>query len=391
MAKLALHGGQPVRSKPFPSWPQWDATEEKALMEVLDEGVWGTLGPRAMEFASKFAAYVNTEHAICVNSGTVALEIILRAMGIGHGDEVIVPAYTFAATISAVAMVGAIPVLADIERDTCNITADEIEKRITERTRAVIIVHFAGRPCDMDPIMELAKQRGIFVIEDASHAHGAEYKGTKVGGIGHAAAFSCQRSKNLTCGEGGLILTNDYAIHSECWHYHHSGRALEGSSEFGGLTLMGTNSRMAEWQACILDIQLDRLDAQNEKRRENAALLTELLSPLPLILPPDDERIAHVYHLYHMRLENAEKRDLIIKAMNAEGIPVYTGYTYGSKLGFIQSCCENLPELPITELAVAGNIWLHGSALLGDKSDMQQIADAFCKVFENMDKGGENE
>ena len=254
MSKLALYGGTPVRTAPFPAWPQWGRREEERLVEVLKAGQWGTLGDQAMAFAKRFAAFQDCEYGLAVNNGTQALEIALRALGLGYGDEVIVPAYTFIATVSAVAACGITPVFADVDPVTFCLDAEDARRRITPRTRAVIAVHYAGRPADMDAIMALAREYGLKVVEDCAQAHGAAFQGRKVGSIGDVGAFSFQGTKNLACGEGGMIVTHSKEIYSECWHYHTSGRALEGASELGGEVLMGTTDRMPEWEAGIQDV-----------------------------------------------------------------------------------------------------------------------------------------
>lgn len=215
MAELAINGGAPVRTAPFPQWPQGGEAEMEQLEKVLKAQQWGTLGDQALTFAKKFAAYIGVEHGICVNNGTISLELILRGLNIGYGDEVIVPAYTFISTGSAVAIAGATPVFADIESCTYNIDPASIEANITSKTRAIIAVHIGGRPCNMDKIMEIAKKHGLYVIEDCAQAHGSQWRDRKVGSIGHAASFSFQQSKNLTSGEGGAILTDDFELFKE--------------------------------------------------------------------------------------------------------------------------------------------------------------------------------
>ncbi|MBO4548349.1 MAG: aminotransferase class I/II-fold pyridoxal phosphate-dependent enzyme, partial [Abditibacteriota bacterium] len=207
MSKLAIHGGTPVYTGTFPSWPYWNDEEKQNLLRALSAGQWGTLGAEALSFAGEFAAYIGTRHAVCVNTGTQALEMMLRGCGIGYGDDVITTPYTFSATVSSIAWCGAMPVMADIDPDTGNIDPGSLEGCITPATKAILLVHVAGRPCDMDAIGEFAKKKGILVLEDSAHAHGSQWKGVRCGHLGDASAFSFQGSKAITGGEGGCVTT----------------------------------------------------------------------------------------------------------------------------------------------------------------------------------------
>ena len=229
MPSLAINGGKPVREKDFPRWPVYGEEDKSALIAVLESRKWGTLGPRAREFQEKFAAFTGSRHGLCVSNGTISLEIVLRAMEIGPGDEVIVPPYTFVATASSVLSVGATPVFADIDLNNFDcINPSAVEAVITPRTKAVIPVHMAGCPADLDPVLALAEKNGLFVLEDAAQAHGAEYKGRKVGSIGHAASFSFQETKNMSAGEGGILTTNSKELWERCWTVHNTGRVPGG-------------------------------------------------------------------------------------------------------------------------------------------------------------------
>src|SRR6266487_5225054 len=215
--KLALLGGTPGRTRPFTSWPIFGKAEEKRLLRTLRSGKWGRLhGPEVAEFENRFAAMHGCQHGIAVVNGTVSLRIALQAAGIRAEDEVIIPPYTFFSTASAVVEANAVPVFADIDLDTFNLDPKAVENSITPRTRAIIPVHFAGQPADMDAIMAIARKRKLIVIEDAAHAHGASYKDRPAGSIGHFGSFSFQSSKNLTAGEGGIIITNDDELAEDC-------------------------------------------------------------------------------------------------------------------------------------------------------------------------------
>src|SRR6266700_4153760 len=215
--KPALLGGRPVRTRRFPPWPIFGKREEASLVRTLRSGKWGRLdGPEVAKFESRFAAMHGCKHGIGVVNGTVSLRIALIAAGIRAEDEVIVPPYTFFSTASAVVEANAIPVFADIDLDTFNLDPKAVQAAITPRTRAIIPVHFAGQPADMDAIMAIAKERKLMVIEDAAHAHGASYKNRPAGSIGHIASFSFQSSKNMTAGEGGILTTNDDQLAESC-------------------------------------------------------------------------------------------------------------------------------------------------------------------------------
>ncbi|NSW91439.1 MAG: DegT/DnrJ/EryC1/StrS family aminotransferase [Firmicutes bacterium] len=402
MPKLAINGGSPLRTEKFPKWPQYGEKEREALERVLKSGVWGTLGNEVKQFAQKFAKYQGANYGVAVTNGTVTLEIALRAMNIGYGDEVIIPPYTFNATASAVIIVGATPVFVDIEDDTHNIDPKKIEEAITPRTRAIIPVHIGGRACNMDEIMDIATRHNLYVIEDCAHAHGSEWKGKRVGSIGHAGSFSFQASKNLTAGEGGLITVNDVAIYERCWSIHNCGRDYHGTIWYEHVNI-GTNARMTEWQAAILDAQMESLNEQIQRRMENAAYLTSRLKEIECIETfRDDPRITrNSYHSYIFKYKGEKCKDLprdkFIKAMRAEGIYCSAGYVClykqilfhgeefrritGSKIDYKNMYLENAERAGERE-----GIWLPQNMLLGTKKDMDDIADAIIKIYENVDE-----
>ena len=227
MPNLAINGGKSVREKDFPRWPVYGEEEKSALIAVLESRKMGYPGSPCQGVPGEvLPPFTGTRHGLCVSNGTVSLEIALRAMEIGPGDEVIVPPYTFVATASSVLSAGATPVFADIDLDNFNcINPSAVEAVITPKTKAVIPVHMAGCPADMDPILELAEKNGLFVLEDAAQAHGAEYQGRrKIGSIGNAASFSFQETKNMSAGEGGILTTNSRELWERCWTVHNTGR-----------------------------------------------------------------------------------------------------------------------------------------------------------------------
>ena len=404
MSKLAIKGGKALIEKPCPSWPQAGLGEAKQLKKVLYSGKWGVLGPEVTEFTKRYAAYCDAKYAVASSNGTISLELILRSLNIGRGDEVIIPPYTFVATASAVTFVGAVPVFADIDENTYNLDPQSIEEQITTNTRAIIAVHIGGRPCDMDEILKIARKHGLYVIEDAAQAHGSEWKGKRVGAIGDAGAFSFQASKNLSCGEGGAVTTNQEDLFHIVWSIHHCGREHGNHSGYNH-PILGTDARMSEWQAAILNEQLNRLDKDTEKRMVNAKYLTARLQELEFIETLyDDPRITRdSYHLYIFKYKKERckglHRDLFIKALMAEGLEkCATGYslpiyrmeflnteafkkTTGSTISY-----KDISR-PINDLAAyEEGAWLYHAVLLGEKEDMDAIVDAMIKIYENADE-----
>lgn len=272
MQKLAIYGGEPVRSKTFTKWPIFGAEEISSVNEVFNSKIWGIGGTKVEEFQEKFANMHNVKYGIAVMNGTVALEVALKACKIGEGDEVIIPDYTFAATATSVLSVNAIPVFVDIDPDTFCIDPNKIIEAVTPKTKAIIAVHLGGQPADLDAIIQIAKKEKLYVIEDAAQAHFAEWNFQKVGSFGHIATFSFQSSKNITSGEGGIVITNDEELAKRCWAYHNSGRRQGG--EWYEHPYLGSNFRMTEFQAAILLAQLTRVQDQLTLRKLNAQLLT---------------------------------------------------------------------------------------------------------------------
>lgn len=370
----------------FPSWPIYDKLEIKALEETLKSGKWGSIdGNKVTEFEKKFAKFHDAKFGICVNSGTKALEIALKAIGIKPSDEVIVPAYTFIATAYAAAELGAVPIFVDVDENSYNLSPIEAEKAVTKKTKAIIPVHFGGMPADMESILKVAKKYNLAVIEDAAQAHGAGYKHKKVGAIGDISIFSFQSSKNITCGEGGIILTNNDTLAKRCRSLVNCGRK-EGEPWYMHYTL-GGNSRLTEFQAAILLAQLSRIKKHIETREKNAKLLTEELSKIPGIEPlkRDKNVTVHSYHLYIFRYKpkyfhNLQK-DKFIKSLNAEGIPAAGGYIMplNKQPAFKAMNFSNL-RLPISEQACKEAVWLPHYVLLGNRKNMDNIIKAIKKV-----------
>ena len=405
--KLAIHGGAPLRTEPFPSWPVFGQEEEDALIRALRSGKWGRLdGDEVETFERRFAEYQQAKHGIAVFNGSVALRVALLAAGIEAGDEVIVPPYTFLATATAVVEANATPVFADIELETLNINPEKIAAAITPRTRAIIPVHLAGMPVNLDAIMKIADQHGLIVIEDSAHAHGAQYKDTRVGAIGHMGTFSFQSSKNLNSGEGGIILTNDDQLAERCRSIHNCGR-MEGGPWYEHHVISG-NYRLGEFQGALLNAQFDRLDEQVNTREENGKYLAARLEKIPGVFTQarGNDCRRHGYHLFTFRIDPdvlGVSRDAMVEALSAEGIPACAGYMLPLHR---QPLFENLafgpytgyrsvrPELDYRKTAypnseticdVQGG-WLEQNLLLGTRNDMDDIAEAFEKVYEHRDE-----
>lgn len=337
---LASQGGTPVRQQPLPAWPAFDEEMVEAAAAVLRGGkvnYW--TGGDVKAFEKEFAARCGVSHGVAVANGTVALELALRAVGVGPGDEVVVTSRTFVASASAIIACGAQPVFADIDRESQNVTAETVRPVLSPRTKAIIAVHLAGWPCDMQPLMELAEQRGAFVIEDAAQAHGAAYQGRPVGSLGHVAAFSfCQDKILTTAGEGGMVLTDRREWFERAWSLKDHGKswdAVHNRQHPPGFRWLhegwGTNLRMTEMQGAVGRVALRRLEGWVERRREYAALLNQACQPFPALrrtLPPAG--IDHSYYKHYVfvrpeKLAPGWSRDRIMQAICAEGVPCYSG------------------------------------------------------------------
>jgi dTDP-4-amino-4,6-dideoxygalactose transaminase len=363
-------------STPFSPWPLFTAEEAQAVSEVLlSNRVNYWTGSECRTFEKEFATWCGAEHAVALANGTLALDVALKALDIGPGDEVVVTPRTFIASISCVANAGATPVFADVDRDSGNITADTIARVITPRTRAVICVHLAGWPCDMDEIMTLATERGLKVIEDCAQAHGARYKGRSVGTIGHIGAWSfCQDKIMTTGGEGGMVTTNDRALWSKMWSFKDHGKDWEAVYErahppgFRWLhESFGTNWRMLEMQAAIGRIQLRRMPEWTARRTANSQALADACKRHSAVRVPQTpiERQHAYYKFYaYVRPESLAQgwtRDRIIETINAAGVPCYQGScseVYLEK-AFDGTNWRPEPRLPVArELGETSLMWL---------------------------------
>ncbi|GAB0150796.1 DegT/DnrJ/EryC1/StrS family aminotransferase [Marinobacterium sp. BA1] len=321
---------------PFSPWPSFTEEEADAVRDVLlSNKVNYWTGQEGRHFEHEFAEYVGTEYAIALANGTVALDLALNALGVGAGDEVIVTSRTFLASVSSIVNAGAVPVFADVDADSQNMTADTIAAVITPRTRAVVCVHLAGWPCDMDPIMVLAQQHGLYVIEDCAQAHGARYKGRAVGSIGHVGCWSfCQDKIMTTGGEGGMVTTNDRALWSKMWSFKDHGKSWEAVYErehppgFRWVhESFGTNWRMTEMQAVIGRIQLGRMPQWHETRLRYAQQIWQAASQLPGLRVPEvpDDIVHAAYKCYVFVDGTAAQRDRIMQQIHERGVPCFSG------------------------------------------------------------------
>ncbi len=399
---LAIDGGQPVRVDDFPAWPAFDQEEIDAVQGVLRSGkvnYWTGLETR--KFEEEFAWYCGVKHAVALANGTLALEMGLKALRIGPDDEVIVTPRSFFASASAIVLQGAKAVFAEVDRNSQNITADTIAPLITSRTKAIIAVHLAGMPCDMDPIMELAAANGIYVLEDCAQAHGARYKGRPVGSFGHAAAFSfCQDKIMTTGGEGGMLVTNDQSVWKRVWALKDHGKSYDevfGREHAPGFrwlhTGFGTNARMTEMQATIGRKQLRKMEKWHSARQGNAGLLDEGFSQIPALrVPsvPDLFQSAHYKYYTFIRpgmLAEGWGRDRIMGAITAEGIPCFGGSCSEiyRETAFKGTAMELSQRLPVARELGEFSLMFLIHPTLGSR-EMDDTVAAVVKVFKAASK-----
>lgn len=400
MSALALLGGEKAKSKPFPIWPHYDEAEERALKQVLESRIWWrTPGTKTLEFEQAFAKFHGARHGIAVTNGTAALEVAMAGLGIGAGDEVILPDFTFVATASAVLFANALPVLVDVDPGTYCINPDLVEEAITPRTKAVIAVHMGGHPADLDRLKKITDRKKLALIEDSSHAHASEWKGKRIGTFGVAGTFSFQSSKLMTAGEGGIIISNDEKFERQARSVHDCGRMP--GEWFYSHFIYGSNYRLSEWQGAVLQAQLGRLDEQTQVRHRNGRLLDRLLGMIPGITPQklDDRctrngQYAYIFHVNKKEFAGIAT-DRFIAAMNAEGIPNQASYPPLHQLHMFRNgeyrkrlCGKQARErhaflkrrFPATQKAAWETVWIPQPALLGDEEDVEEIAASLSKI-----------
>lgn len=409
----AVLGGEPVRTKAWPGWPIWNPeTDEPQLLKVMRSGVWSRAGV-VTEFEKKWAEAIGTKRCLAVVNGTNAIFSSLYNLDIGGGDEVIVPPYTFIATIVAVMQTGAMPVFADTDPETFQIDPSKIEAKITPRTKAIVPVHILGLPADMERIMAIAKKHNLIVVEDACQAWLAEIGGKKVGSFGKAGCFSFQNSKNIPIGEGGAITSDDDAFMDKCYSYHNYGNPFGTmvGAVGSGTVIAGTKLRMAEYQAAIGLAQMARLEEQTTKRNENAAYLQKELKKIPGIVPYKlNKNVTRAaFHLFPFTYKKEHfgglPRAEFLKALNAEGIPCSGGYTPLNKMPYLENGFKTKnfqkmhpPELldikkysernqcPVNDVVCEEAVWFAQNMLIAEKADMDDIVKAIRKIHQNYAK-----
>ncbi len=402
--KPALKGGKKTRTQPFAAWPRFDQKEENALIEVLKSGKWyrGN-GTFVKKFEESYSSLTGAKHCLATTNGTSALIISLDALGVGPGDEVLIPPYTFIATVNSVIRHHALPVFVDSDAATFQMDHRKVEAAINGNTRAIMPVHVAGGIGNLDAFVSIAAKHKIPLIEDACQAHLSEWKGRKVGTYGDAGCFSFQASKNLTSGEGGAILFKDEDARERAYAFHNNGSGLKFIGANFGYSSSGANMRMPEFQAAILLQQMTRLEGQVRTRTENANYLTSLLKQIPGITPATsgDGCTNNARHLFMLRYDakafGGLKREVFLKAMAAEGIPCSGGYSPLNSQQFIKTVlasrgyqrlfsAKRLNEwaeqnqCPVNDKICSEAVWFTQNMLLGPRTDMEQIADAVRKI-----------
>lgn len=331
-----------ARSSSAHDWPTWpppiDDAQRDAVLRVLESRRWGShAGDECERFAQEFADHHGVRHGVPVVNGTVALFVALRALGIGPGDEVIMPSYTFIACPTATLLTGAIPVICDVSSEHLHMTAETIREAISERTKAIMVVHIAGSPAPMDEIRELAREHGLRIVEDSAQAHGAHYRDTPVGGLGDISTFSFQSSKAMTAGEGGLMLTDDDILAEKMWSITNVGRSRGGA--WYAHDELGWNLRLTELQAAILRPWLPRLEGEIAQRERFVTELQQQLDGhgLPVSIVDDPEGTTrNSRHLLVLRLAAGADREWIASALEAAGLPVDLGYPALASFGSIR-------------------------------------------------------
>lgn len=378
---------------PFSPWPSFTQEEADAVSRtLLSNKVNYWTGSECRDFEKEFAAYLGSEYAIALGNGTLALDVAFKALNIGAGDEVVVTSRTFLASVSSIVLAGAVPVFADVDRDSQNITAETIQAVLTPRTKAIVCVHLAGWPCDMDSIMALAEANGLYVIEDCAQAHGAFYKGRSVGSIGHVGAWSfCQDKIMSTGGEGGMVTTNDRELWSKMWSFKDHGKSWEAVYErqhppgFRWLhESFGTNWRMTELQAVIGRIQLQRMPEWTRIRNEYAAQIWNTArecSGLRIpIVPADIQHAAYKCYVFvePEQLNDGWDRDRIMAEVNARGVPCFSG---SCSEVYLEKAFDDTNYRPAERLPVAKELGETSLMFLVHPTLTQAEVDKTCAVL----------
>lgn len=379
-------------------WPLATGGELSQIQDVLDSYIWkgGSVGPKVKKFSELWADYCQTKYCIPVTNGTIALVLSLQALGVRPGDEVIVPAWSCAAVVDAVHNVGALPVFADIHPDNLGLDPASVIKAISPRTHAILAVHFAGQPADMDALKAISTQHGIPLLEDAASSHGVTWRGQKAGSIGDSGIFSFGQGKNLTCGQGGAVVTNSSEIYELVYSLSEFGQVPGVDDSFDRHHRVGINERMSEFHAAILLAQFSKLDEWNVVRAKSAYYLTELLAQIPGITPiRQDPRVTqHTWNLLLFRMDSqffeGIDKELFCRAVTAEGIftaPMHTRPLYQEPMYDLETLTVKGTDIPFrimpcpeTERASQEICGIHHSMLMVEPVEVELIAQAIAKV-----------
>jgi dTDP-4-amino-4,6-dideoxygalactose transaminase len=407
MAQLAIAGGDPVRSTPYPDWPHGDDEDVAAVEQVIRGGRWGGFpepGPVAAAFEESFASYQGARHGVLMANGTVTMEVALKALGIGWGDEVIIPALTFAATVYAPIAAGALPVIVDVSPATWTIDPDLVEAAITPRTRAIMPVHLGHQMADMDRIMRIAGAHDLAVVEDCAHAHGQRWNDAGAGCIGDFGSFSHQSSKIMTAGEGGSLLTNDDRLARLAHSIIDCGRPKdEAETEY----TFGANYRLGELQAALLTVAMHRFPGQQAVRAELGMYFEELAGDLTGVrVMPHDPRITRwSFYRYVLAIDPdafaGRTHDVVCDALEAEGVGAWTGYEPMSKYDLFQPSLSRLPvavehadrldpasmSFPVAEAAgLRESVYVDENVFRSDRTGIEQAVEALAKIQRHADE-----
>ncbi len=406
MSDLAALGGTPIRTEPYPAWPVYDERDIQAVTNVIRSGRWGGYpypGPQTAEFARRFAEMQGGGYAVPMANGTVTMEVALRAMNIGWGDEVLVPAYTFQATAAAAMAAGAIPVIVDIDPQTYCIDPKAAEAAITTHTKAILPVHLGAEMADMDAIMDIAERHNLIVIEDCAHAHGAKWRGKGAGTLGHFGSFSMQSSKTLTSGEGGVLLCRTPDLAARAASLIDCGRPHDEAEK---IITMGANYRMTELQAALGNVGLERFPDQIKQRETMAAYMDEALSEIPgvRVLKRDPRHTTRSFYRYIFAIDPKVfkvKHDAVCYALDKEGIPCWEGYEAMHHYELFQPSLSHLPvpsafperfdysklSFPEAERACEVEaVWLDESIFRAGQKGVDDVIITLKKILANADK-----
>ena len=401
MAELAVRGGVPVRPLGYPEWPVVDERDVAAVARVVRSGRWGGFpepGPWAAEFAARFAAYQGAAHGVVMANGTVTMEVALKALGIGWGDEVIVPALTFSATAYAVMAAGALPVFCDVVPETLTLDPDQAEAAVTRRTRAILPVHLGHQMADMDRIVEVARRHSLAVVEDCAHAHGQRWRDRGAGCLGEFGSFSHQSMKLLTAGEGGSLLTDDEQLARRAHSLIDCGRPKDpDEKEY----TFGANYRLGELHAALLLVGLERFPAQQAERAAAGRRFQELAAEVPgvRLLPPDPRISRWSFYCYVLLIEpeafTGAGNRRVCEALEAEGVPCWEGYPPMSRYDLFQPGLSRMPvavehadrldpaamSFPVAErAALRQTVYLDEKVFRAGRRGVEDAVEALAKV-----------